>query len=150
MKGIVFVHLDWPWVYQPNILRGDMLPEAEKILNRLVKAMRNPQFRKQRTVAVIQTPKKNQKYQVPAHIQAKIQELESYGTYFQKAANDLEDVGEAIPKFHPHVTRWEVAGFWKDLCCADINYGIKQVTPSTIPANWSLFVEIELQKTYKK
>lgn len=134
-QGIILVHLDWPWVYAPDEVKPSVLVQCEQILDTLVQVT----AKHNTTIINVATPSEYSEFTTPQHIARKLQTITNKSSYQLAAADDLEDIGSDLARKFPIIKRWTIGGFWRDLCCADIKYGVNLVSKAIIPHNWSTF-----------
>ena len=136
VTGVLLVHLDWPWSFQRDDISRKNLLECEAVLMTLARSRTD-------VVAAVLTPQRCKKHRVPKRIKALIDSLEARAGLLVTASDELENVGAFIARSRPEITDWLLGGFWKELCCADVKFGVKQKARVKIPRNWSAFCELK-------
>jgi len=137
-QGTILVHLDWPWVFAPEEVEPALFSKCEDVINKLHAAV----HQSTEPVIAIKTPSFCQFNATPHHIQVKLDSLDKKTDFAIAASDNLEEVGTTAALQFPNVQVWKIGGFWRDLCCADIKYGVKEVSRAIIPHDWSVYVEL--------
>lgn len=141
-RGLLIVHPDWPWVFHPEDIERNTMVAAENTLHRIVQ-----HARRKKTAGVpihlLATPKRYQNLTPPSSVDRICKELLWIANSIRVSADNLDTHAAAIAQRYPKITYWTVAGFWKDLCCADCRHGIRQTKKKAESPN-SLAVEAVL------
>lgn len=139
-QGIIIVHPDWPWVFRPEQIDPPCLQTCERTLALLERQVEKAKGRT--PIALVATPSKNKHNPLPSHLTTFYLAIQSSANLIITISSELEDVGEYIAKTFKEVDLWNVGGFWKDLCCADIAHGARQISRAQQPPRWSTFSEL--------
>lgn len=137
--GIILVHLDWPWVFEPTDVGAQGIQACWKTLCHLERA--TALYKKiGHTILGVLTPNEDKQHKAPHTVQKIVDLLLDRCKETVTTSTDLEDCGADIVKQFPHIQSWKIGGFWEDLCCADIKYGILETgREAQVIPTWSHF-----------